>query len=468
MKKKYILISFFLIVGIRLIAQVGIKTDNSLPDISAMLDVQSATKGVLLPRMTRLQRNLISVPAEGLMVYCTNCGTHGSLSVFTNGSWLTFSPCIIASPAAGMHVMSEGQIIWNWLAVPGISGYKWNTTSDYETATDMNVSLSKTETGTGCGTTYSRYVWAYSICGESVVTELTSTIPATVTDTPAEGIHLPGITSVEWNWNTTAGATGYKWNSENDYGTAVDLGPSNTSSETGLTCGTTYTRYAWAYNGCGNSTPVTLTQSTLNCWTCGDPITISHVTGAVAPVDKTVNYGTVTNIPGELAKCWITRNLGAAQQATVVSDATEASAGWYFQFNRKQGYKHDGAIRTPNSTWISNISENSDWITANDPCNLELGNAWRIPTYTEWYNVDDTGVWFSWAGPWDSGLKLHCAGFLTPTDGSLYSRGSQGNYWSSTQTADNSGWHLVFTNTFSGMNGVNKAVGFSARCVRDF
>jgi uncharacterized protein (TIGR02145 family) len=60
--------------------------------------------------------------------------------------------------------------------------------------------------------------------------------------------------------------------------------------------------------------------------TCGSPITINHVAGVVAPVTKTVTYGTVTNIPGETSKCWITSNLGASQQATAVSDAAEASA----------------------------------------------------------------------------------------------------------------------------------------------
>ena len=112
--------------------------------------------------------------------------------------------------------------------------------------------------------------------------------------------------------------------------------------------------------------------------------------GVVAPVSKTVVYGTVTGIPGEAAKCWITSNLGSDHQAIAVNDVTEPSAGWYWQFNRKQGYKQIWAAAIPAWT-ITNINESSNWITANDPCNLELGTAWRIPTYTEWYNVDYTG-----------------------------------------------------------------------------
>jgi hypothetical protein len=71
-------------------------------------------------------------------------------------------------------------------------------------------------------------------------------------------------------------------------------------------------------------------SGTLPQFLCGNPITISHLTpGGVAPVDKTVTYYTVNNIPGEPIKPWITRNLGACQQATEVSDATKATAGWY-------------------------------------------------------------------------------------------------------------------------------------------
>jgi hypothetical protein len=203
-------------------------------------------------------------------------------------------------------------------------------------------------------------------------------------------------------------------------------------------------------------------------WNCGiSSLTINHVAGAVAPVTKTTTYGTVTNIPGELAKCWITSNLGSDHQATAVNDATEASAGWHWQFNRKQGYKHDGTTRTPNTTWISSISESSDWLTANDPCNLELGTQWRLPTYTEWYNVDNTSGWATWNGPWGSGLKLHAAGYLYGSDGSLSNRGSNGYYWSSTQGDAAFGWSLGFGSGGSNMYYSSKAYGFSARCVRD-
>ena len=214
-----------------------------------------------------------------------------------------------------------------------------------------------------------------------------------------------------------------------------------------------------------NGVPVWGVSSNL----CGMSVNVNHVAGAVAPVSKPVTYGTVTNIPGEPAKCWITSNLGADHHATDVSDATEASAGWYWQFNLKQGYKHDGTTRTPNTVWISSISENSDWVAANDPCTIELGGAWRIPTSTEWTNVDASGNWAEWNGPWNSGLRLHAAGSFYYSDGSLGHRGSYGNYWSSTQYDTAYGWSLCFGSGFSYIVSINeyKTYGYTARCLRD-
>ncbi len=241
------------------------------------------------------------------------------------------------------------------------------------------------------------------------------------------------------------------------------MGTVTTETETGLTSGLNYTRYVWAYNACGNSDPTILSGQALGC---GNSFTIAHTAGSVAPVFKTVTYGTVTNISGETSKCWITRNLGATQQANTVSDNTEAAAGWYWQFNRKQGYKHDGFMRTPFTIWNTSISENADWIAVNDPCSIELGSAWRIPTYTEWYNVDNTGGWTNWNGPWGSGLQLHAAGDIGSL-GTLNNRGSTGLYWSSTQESSTAGMALVFRSSSSSMSINDKPTGNSIRCLRD-
>jgi len=201
--------------------------------------------------------------------------------------------------------------------------------------------------------------------------------------------------------------------------------------------------------------------------TCGDPITVNHVTtGGVAPVNKSVSYVTVTNIPGETLKCWIASNLGADHQATAINDPTEASAGWYWQFNRKQGYKHDGTTRTPNTTWISSINENSNWTAANDPCTLELGSDWRIPTATEWSNIDASGSWTTWIGPWNSDLKLHAAGWLSWAAGDMAQRGSIGSHWGNSQYNTEYGKCHYFDNVTSSLGNWNKSLGITLRCIK--
>jgi trimeric autotransporter adhesin len=53
-------------------AQMAINTDGSLPDNSAMLEVKSSSKGLLIPSMTIAQRNAVPAPANGLMVFQTD------------------------------------------------------------------------------------------------------------------------------------------------------------------------------------------------------------------------------------------------------------------------------------------------------------------------------------------------------------------------------------------------------------
>lgn len=48
---------------------VAINTSGNAPHSSALLDVQSTNKGILIPSMTTVQRTSIASPAEGLLVY---------------------------------------------------------------------------------------------------------------------------------------------------------------------------------------------------------------------------------------------------------------------------------------------------------------------------------------------------------------------------------------------------------------
>jgi hypothetical protein len=228
----------------------------------------------------------------------------------------------------------------------------------------------------------------------------------------------------------------------------------------------TYTVSLTATNSAGSDTEIKTNYITVDKL-CPTSITVYHTAGLVSPVTKTVIYEIVETTLSGVNKCWISRNLGADNQAGSATDATEAAAGWYWQFNRKQGYKHDGTTRTPSSTWITPIDENSNWTAANDPCSINLGLGWHIPTYTEWTNVVNNGGWNDYGDTYASVLKLHVNGSLTNT-GSLSGRGSYGFRWSSAQFSTNNGWYLSFASTYCsiGSNGY-KAFAYSIRCIRD-
>ena len=203
--------------------------------------------------------------------------------------------------------------------------------------------------------------------------------------------------------------------------------------------------------------------TTTSCFTCGGTLAITHTIGTVAPETKSVTYGTVKSSLSGASKCWITQNLGSTNQASSKTDNTDAAAGWYWQFNRKQGYKVG-----PTPAWtITSITETSDWLAANDPCTIELGAGWRIPTYTEWFNADANGPWANYTDTYNSVLKLHAAGYLGLTNGLLLGRGTSGLYWSSSQYSSTNGWFLLFDSVNSYMYSFSKAYGFSVRCLRD-
>ena len=71
-----------------LFSQVGVGTTS--PDGSAVLEVYSRDRGILLPRMNRIQRENISSPGEGLLVYQTD-GARG-FYYYDGAAWRSVLP----------------------------------------------------------------------------------------------------------------------------------------------------------------------------------------------------------------------------------------------------------------------------------------------------------------------------------------------------------------------------------------
>ena len=87
MKKIICILLLAIFIQLNVQAQVAINADSSDPVESAMLDIKSTDKGVLIPRMTAIQRDAILNPATGLMVYDS---THQQFYFYNGTAWKTF------------------------------------------------------------------------------------------------------------------------------------------------------------------------------------------------------------------------------------------------------------------------------------------------------------------------------------------------------------------------------------------
>ncbi|HEX5316668.1 MAG TPA: hypothetical protein VFX22_08460, partial [Candidatus Kapabacteria bacterium] len=80
-------------------AQGNVGIGTTAPDASALLDLTSTSRGLLIPRMTEAQRIAVASPATGLLVYETNTstassgiysGTAPTFWYYNGTSWLPF------------------------------------------------------------------------------------------------------------------------------------------------------------------------------------------------------------------------------------------------------------------------------------------------------------------------------------------------------------------------------------------
>ena len=84
MKKSFILLAVFSSLSVfSQTGSVGINTEQ--PDASAVLDITSTTKGILIPRVNALERASIVQPANGLLVYDIESN---SFWLYKNSLWI--------------------------------------------------------------------------------------------------------------------------------------------------------------------------------------------------------------------------------------------------------------------------------------------------------------------------------------------------------------------------------------------
>ncbi|MES2881293.1 MAG: hypothetical protein V4676_04035 [Bacteroidota bacterium] len=104
--RKIVLYLLLVFVCVKVQAQQSVGIGTTTPNTSAILDVSSTTKGLLLPRMTAAQRTAIATPAAGLLVYET---TSNTFYVYNGTAWVQLG----SGGAGGSNWAVNGSHIYN-------------------------------------------------------------------------------------------------------------------------------------------------------------------------------------------------------------------------------------------------------------------------------------------------------------------------------------------------------------------
>lgn len=118
--------------------------NSSESSSSAILEATSTSKGFLPPKMSAIQRDAISNPASGLMIWCNNCGRTGEIQVFSEDEqWLT----ITGQTPSGVYSPSVGDIYQG-----GIVAYLLTSTDfGYEANVPHGIIVAKSDIYNGVG-----------------------------------------------------------------------------------------------------------------------------------------------------------------------------------------------------------------------------------------------------------------------------------------------------------------------------
>ncbi|MEI6048761.1 MAG: FISUMP domain-containing protein [Bacteroidota bacterium] len=352
-------------------------------------------------------------------------------------------------------------------------------------------------TGLTANTTY--YVRAYAVnsVGTAYGTQVSFTTSAeasTVPGAPTIGTATAGnaqatVTFTAPGSNGGSAITGYTVTS--NPGNITATGTASPLTVTGLTNGTAYTFTVVATNAIGNS----LASAASNSVTPSVPATVSDIDGNTY---NTVTIGT---------QVWMAENLKTTKynDNSTIPPVTDNTAWAAATTGAYSDYSNDPANSTTYGrlyNWYAVDNNAATKVASNGGKNV-CPTSWHVPTDAEWttlenyliangYNYDGTTTgnkiaksmastsgWTAYATVGTvgndqasnnrSGFTALPGGFRS-TNGTYYTIGYSGYWWSSTELSAAAAWYrdvgYYLTNVYSYYN--NKRNGFSVRCVRDF
>lgn len=278
---------------------VGIGT--STPDASAKTDISATNGGLLIPRLTTVQRNAVSNPALSLMIFNT---TVNCLQIYNNiqSQWeniYCFQGCSVAPPAPGTVAGNQTPcqnatgITYSIAQVAGATSYTWSVPSGATITAGQGTTGIVVNWGTTNGNVS---VTASNNCGTSTAQILAVALSATPSQpsiVTGNATVCQGQSSVAYSVTNVPGVT-YTWSYSGTGFTQTSGGTTNSITANFSGAATSGTLTVTPSNSCGNGTASTF-AITVNSL----PAQTSAVTGtsSVYQGNSGVVYS-VTNVAG--------------------------------------------------------------------------------------------------------------------------------------------------------------------------
>ncbi len=140
--KIQIAVAFVSLLGGTVNGQIGIGVSGSV-NSSAALEVNSSTKGFLPPRMTTSQRDAITSPENGLIIYNS---TTGKLNIRENGSWSELGTNNRNQTVSGINTFTGNNTF------SGTNSYSGNLSVSGNTTLSGNLTMAGNSTFNGATT----------------------------------------------------------------------------------------------------------------------------------------------------------------------------------------------------------------------------------------------------------------------------------------------------------------------------
>ena len=277
---------------------IGIAT--ATPDPSALVEMNSTNMGFLTSRMNTSQRNAIANPANGLLIYNTDCD---NFNYYNGSQWINMnsgiSPAVPGTIAGKVSVcpLTKGET-YSITPVIGATSYTWTIPADAKIISGQGTNAIVVDFGNISGNIC---VTADNQCGSS----LAACLPVLLSLPPQSPTAITGISnvcsgqnSVVYHVSPTYFATAYNWTLPS----GASLGSANGLDSVVVNFGSTSDNICVdASNGCGT------TQQICNYITVNTiPDTVSSIMGPAAMCSGyQTNIGfSVTPVNGASSYTW--------------------------------------------------------------------------------------------------------------------------------------------------------------------